>query len=145
MYLLNSDKKLVEIGEIGEVYVAGSHICSGYVRNREMERFVNNHIDNTTGVSSKSRFPEFISYFWASFYFTEGYKVMFRTGDYGRIVKGQLYYEGRADSQIKIRGHRVDLSEINAAINRLDEMISTCVVLSYKAGEPEQVSIQFGV
>lgn len=70
---------------------------------------------------------------------------MFRTGDYGRIVKGQLYYEGRADSQIKIRGHRVDLSEINAAINRLDEMISTCVVLSYKAGEPEQVSIQFGV
>lgn len=68
VYLLDSDKKLVEIGEIGEVYVAGSHICSGYVRNREMERFVNNHIDNTTGVSSKSRFPEFISYFWASLF-----------------------------------------------------------------------------
>lgn len=65
---------------------------------------------------------------------------MFRTGDYGRIVNGQLYYEGRADSQVKIRGHRVDISEINAIINRLDDLVSTCVVLSYKAGEPEQVS-----
>lgn len=64
---------------------------------------------------------------------------MFRTGDYGRIAEGQLYYEGRADSQVKIRGHRVDLSEIHAAISRLDELVSICVVLSYRAGEPEQV------
>lgn len=140
MYLLDSEKKLVEIGEIGEVYVAGSHICSGYVRNREMERFVNNHIDNTTGVSSRQLLGlKFLSFL--GLLFCLGYEVMFRTGDYGRIAKGQLYYEGRADSQIKIRGHRVDLSEINAAINRLDDLISTCVVLSYKAGEPEQVSI----
>lgn len=49
VYLLDSAKELVEVGEIGELYVAGSHICSGYVRNREMERFVTNHIDDTPG------------------------------------------------------------------------------------------------
>ncbi len=68
-----------------------------------------------------------------------GYEVMFRTGDFGRILNDQLYYFGRADSQVKIRGHRVDLSEINAAIE-WNKLVSTCVVLSYKAGEPEQVS-----
>jgi len=36
---------VVEIGDIGEVYVAGSHLCSGYVNNREMDRFILNLID----------------------------------------------------------------------------------------------------
>jgi len=49
LYLLDSDKKLVEKGDIGELYVAGSHLCSGYLNNREMDRFVDNHIDNTPG------------------------------------------------------------------------------------------------
>lgn len=65
---------------------------------------------------------------------------MFRTGDYGRIVDGQIYYEGRADSQVKIRGHRVDLNEIITAVNRV-EQVSFGTVLCYKAGEPEQVSL----
>uniref|UniRef100_A0A0P6E9S3 Ss-alanyl conjugating enzyme n=1 Tax=Daphnia magna TaxID=35525 RepID=A0A0P6E9S3_9CRUS len=119
IYLLDASKELVDNGEIGELYVAGSHLCSGYVRNREMERFLKNHVDNTPG-----------------------YDVMFRTGDYGRIINGQLYYFGRADSQVKIRGHRVDLSEINAAIE-WNKLVSTCVVLSYKAGEPEQEIVAF--
>jgi acyl-CoA synthetase (AMP-forming)/AMP-acid ligase II len=73
-----------------------------------------------------------------------GYEVMFRTGDFGRILNDQLYYFGRADSQVKIRGHRVDLSEINAAIE-WNKLVSTCVVLSYKAGEPEQVSTTYAM
>ena len=64
---------------------------------------------------------------------------MFRTGDFGRIVNGQLYYEGRSDSQVKVRGHRIDLNEVNLVVSRLDG-ISACIVLCYKAGEPEQVT-----
>ncbi|KAI9561851.1 hypothetical protein GHT06_012813 [Daphnia sinensis] len=119
IYLLNASKELADNGEIGELYVAGRHLCSGYVRNREMERFLKNHVDNTPG-----------------------YDVMFRTGDYGKIINNQLYYFGRADSQVKIRGHRVDLSEINAAIEG-SKLVSTCVVLSYKPGEPEQEIVAF--
>jgi acyl-coenzyme A synthetase/AMP-(fatty) acid ligase len=68
----------------------------------------------------------------------QGYETMYRTGDYGRIVNGLLYYEGRADSQIKVRGHRIDLTEINAVLNQLDQ-VSKGVVLCYKPGEAEQV------
>ena len=68
----------------------------------------------------------------------QGYEIMYRTGDYGRIVNGLLYYEGRADSQIKVRGHRIDLTEINAVLNQLDQ-VSKGVVLCYKPGEAEQV------
>ena len=69
-----------------------------------------------------------------------GYEMMYRTGDYGRIVNGQLYYEGRADSQIKVRGHRIDLTEINAIVHQL-EQVTKGVVLCYKPGQPEQVCI----
>lgn len=63
---------------------------------------------------------------------------MYRTGDFGRIVNGQLHYEGRADSQIKVRGHRIDLTEINVIVNQL-EQVTKGVVLCYKPGQPEQV------
>ena len=65
---------------------------------------------------------------------------MYKTGDYGRIVQDMLYYEGRADSQIKVRGHRIDLTEINNALNQLDQ-VSKGIALCYKPGEPEQVAI----
>lgn len=123
------------MGDIGEIYVAGRHLCAGYVNNREMERFVPNHIDDAPGTAC----PLSVVYGVLSFYLHAiGYQIMFRTGDYGRIVNDQLYFEGRADSQIKIRGHRVDLNEVSHAINELDE-VSFGGVLCYKAGEPEQV------
>lgn len=49
LYLLGLHNEVVEEGDIGEIYVAGSHLCSGYVNNREMDRFVPNHIDPQPG------------------------------------------------------------------------------------------------
>lgn len=69
---------------------------------------------------------------------------MYRTGDYGRIINSSLFYEGRSDSQIKIRGHRVDLMEVNKIINQFQE-VSDSVVLCHKAGEPDQVIILLNV
>lgn len=70
-----------------------------------------------------------------------GMERMYRTGDYGKIVNGVLLYEGRTDSQIKVRGHRVDLTEVETAIHKLpaDLKIDKSVVLCYKPGEIEQV------
>jgi acyl-coenzyme A synthetase/AMP-(fatty) acid ligase len=65
---------------------------------------------------------------------------MYQTGDYGRIVNGVLLYEGRTDSQIKVRGHRVDLTEVETAMQKLsDSSIDKLAVLCYKPGETEQV------
>lgn len=50
-----------------------------------------------------------------------------------------LYFEGRADSQVKVRGHRIDLEEINAIFNQC-EHVTKAAVICYKPGEPEQVS-----
>lgn len=68
--------------------------------------------------------------------------TMYKTGDYGKIVNGVLLYEGRTDSQIKVRGHRVDLTEVEAAIQKLPNSgIDKLTVLCYNPGETEQVTI----
>lgn len=67
------------------------------------------------------------------------YPKIFRTGDYAKIVKGLVIYEGRVDSQIKIRGHRVDLTEVEKIIARIPG-IDKVVVLCYKPGELSQVN-----
>lgn len=69
------------------------------------------------------------------------YSRVFRTGDYAKIVKGTLVYEGRVDSQVKVRGHRVDLSEVEKIVSRTPE-IDKAVVLCYKPGDLSQVSEQ---
>ena len=44
---------------------------------------------------------------------------MYRTGDLVREVDGLLHFVGRKDNQIKHMGYRIELEEIEAAINRL--------------------------
>lgn len=72
------------------------------------------------------------------FYFAPDYKVLYRTGDFARVVGDKLFYEGRTDSQVKVRGHRVDLSEIEAALQKLEE-VDKVYILVYKPGEFNQV------
>lgn len=95
VYLLDENLKPVPLGEIGEMFVAGLNIAAGYIGMLEenRERFINN---------------EFCS--------MEGYNLLFRTGDYARIVDGRIVFEGRKDEQVKVRGHRVDLAEIENCV-----------------------------
>lgn len=74
---------------------------------------------------------------------TLGFNRLFRTGDYVRIStkngKRVLFYEGRSDSQVKVRGQRVDLMEIESVLNSQTDLIGRAVVLCYKAGQENQV------
>jgi len=72
----------------------------------------------------------------------ECYEVLYKTGDYATIFNGKLYYEGRLDSQIKVRGHRVDLAEIEKAVCAI-ESVQAAIVLCYKPGEAQQKVICF--
>jgi len=67
------------------------------------------------------------------------YSRIFRTGDYAKIIKGSIIYEGRVDSQIKIRGHRVDLAEVEKMVSKVPK-INKVIVLCYKPGELSQVN-----
>ncbi|XP_066904906.1 beta-alanyl-bioamine nonribosomal peptide synthetase ebony [Halyomorpha halys] len=119
LYLLDAQMRLVNSGEIGELYVSGKHVAAGYVNGRDSFRF----IESTLTVD-----PE--------------YKTLFKTGDYASIYKGTLLFEGRTDSQVKVRGNRVDLSEIETALNKLQE-VQKGVVLCYNPGQTDQELVAF--
>jgi len=53
---------------------------------------------------------------------------MYRTGDLVRDVEGCLYFVGRKDNQIKHMGYRIELEEIESAINRLDYVVQSAAV-----------------
>lgn len=77
LYLLDIDFRPVKAGDVGELFVSGSNLAAAYVAGRDAEKFVENplHIEPT-------------------------YSRLFRTGDFARIEKGVLVYEGRTDSQV---------------------------------------------
>eukprot|EP01035_Chromulina_nebulosa_P007450 gene7450-10059_t len=55
--------------------------------------------------------------------------LLYRTGDLGAwLPNGELAFRGRADGQVKIRGHRIEPAEIAAALNRLPEVATSAVV-----------------
>lgn len=104
---------------MGELYVAGLNLAAGYVNGRDPNKFIDN--------------PLAIDF---------NYTKLYATGDYASYVKNTLFYEGRTDSQIKIRGHRVDLSEVENAVNSING-VDKAVVLCYRPGEIDQALLAF--
>ena len=97
-YILDKELRRVPIGAVGELYLSGNQIADGYLnRDEETKKaFLSNPFD-------------------------EGYDTMYRTGDIVRVLPdGSLAIENRRDSQIKIRGNRVELSEIESVIREKD-------------------------
>ncbi|MGH6771548.1 MAG: amino acid adenylation domain-containing protein [Xanthobacteraceae bacterium] len=94
-YVVDEHLKAVPVGVPGELLIAGSGLARGY-RNKPDQteaRFIRNPFD------------------------TSGETRCFRTGDFVRVSQeGALEYIGRRDQQIKIRGFRVELAEIEAAL-----------------------------
>ncbi|MFE0646737.1 amino acid adenylation domain-containing protein [Streptomyces sp. NPDC058877] len=111
------DEKLAPVGpgEAGELYLAGPRVGRGYRRRPGLtaERFV----ADLAGAAA-----------------TPGGR-MYRTGDRCRLrPDGSLVYLGRADGQIKLRGHRIELPEIEAALTRVPGVAEAAVILGEDAG-----------
>jgi amino acid adenylation domain-containing protein/non-ribosomal peptide synthase protein (TIGR01720 family) len=93
VHVLDARGELVPVGVAGELYVGGDQVGRGYLGRPDLtaERFVPDPFD------AGSR--------------------LYRTGDLvRRLPSGELEYVGRLDQQVKIRGHRVELGEIEAVI-----------------------------
>jgi len=98
LYVLDEALRPVPPREIGEIYIGGAGLSPGYWRDEEKTgaAFVPNPLVNDPSAH------------------------IYRTGDRGSIGEGGLlYFHGRADSQIKSRGYRIDLGEIEAALNAI--------------------------
>lgn len=89
IYVLDENLQPVVKGRTGEIYITGLGLARGYVNNERLtnEKFVTNPFD----VQLK----------------------MYKTGDLARwLPDGNLEYIGRGDRQVKLRGYRIELDEI---------------------------------
>jgi amino acid adenylation domain-containing protein len=108
VHVLTADQQPAEPGEIGELYVGGPGVARGYLGRQELtaERFVVSPV-------------------------ADGPQRLYRTGDLGRRgADGVLEFVGRADSQVKVRGYRVELGEVERALRRHPDVPESVVLAS---------------
>lgn len=106
VFLLDGEQKPVAEGDIGELYIGGDGVARGYWNRPDLtaERFV------TIPSLGGSR--------------------LYRTGDLARFLPdGAIDFLGRADYQIKLRGHRIEPGEIEAELEKCAGIHRAVVVL----------------
>uniref|UniRef100_UPI0032176008 non-ribosomal peptide synthetase n=1 Tax=uncultured Roseibium sp. TaxID=1936171 RepID=UPI0032176008 len=106
VFVLDRDGNHVPRGIPGEIFIGGASVARGYWNRPDLtaERFVPD--------------PELPG------------GRLYRTGDRGRVDDGGiLVFEGRVDRQIKLRGHRVEPAEIEAALERHEAVAQAVVQL----------------
>ncbi|MFF4925295.1 amino acid adenylation domain-containing protein [Kitasatospora sp. NPDC001261] len=115
-HVLDEHLRAAPVGEPGELYLAGPSVTTGYVGRPALtaQRFV----ADPTGTGRR----------------------MYRTGDRVRLrPDGAIDYLGRVDRQIKIRGYRVELGEIEAALAAHPGVRTAAVVLHGTATAGDQL------
>lgn len=115
VYIVDEELNVLGNGQTGEICIAGEGLAKGYYGqdNLTAERFV--YLPQEPSVR------------------------IYKTGDLGRYLPdGELEYLGRMDNQIKVRGHRVELEEIEANINNFPG-ISQSVVRTIDMNETDKI------
>jgi len=101
-----ADRLPVTAGELGEIYIGGPSLASGYIGDPELtaRRFV-----------PDPRSPE---------------RHLYATGDRGRILPdGNLEFRGRLDNQLKVRGHRLEPASVERLLTADPEVAQAVVLL----------------
>ena len=110
VYVLDDQLRLVPVGKEGELYIGGVQVGMGYVSRPDLtqERFLPDP-------------------------FHPGGR-MYKTGDVARWLEdGVIEYLGRADHQVKIRGNRIELGDIESALIS-HAQVARCVVVARDFG-----------
>jgi amino acid adenylation domain-containing protein len=108
LYILDDQEKPCPVGVIGEVYIGGRGVARGYLNNPDLtsKKFIRNPFGDV-----------------------DSEMTLYKSGDLAKwMVNGELQFYGRNDSQVKIRGHRIEINEIESAFRKLDN-IKDCRVI----------------
>ncbi|MBE0377181.1 non-ribosomal peptide synthetase [Pseudoalteromonas prydzensis] len=106
VYVVNESEQLQPIGVVGELLVGGHGLATGYLNAEELtkERFIVRD-------------------------FGLGSEAVYRTGDLVyRKQDGNIEYVGRGDQQVKVRGFRIELAEIETRLASMDIVKDSAVV-----------------
>ncbi len=117
-YVLDPQLKLVPLGWTGELYLGGIGLARGYLRQPDLtaDRFVPNP-------------------------YGEAGTRLYRTGDRVRWTDGgELDFAGRVDDQVKVRGFRVELGEIEATIVQHPSVSEAAVVARNETGDTRLIA-----
>jgi amino acid adenylation domain-containing protein len=107
IYILDADRNPVPPGVPGELFAGGDGLAIGYLNAPDLtaEKFINHTFAN--GLSER----------------------LYRTGDLARYrPDGTVEFLGRADTQVKVRGYRIELSEIEHALEA-SQLVRDAVVM----------------
>ncbi len=110
-HVLGAGMEILPAGIDGELWIGGSGLARGYLGRPELtaERFRPDPFAGETGIAGDR---------------------LYRTGDLvRRLPDGDLVFRGRVDSQVKIRGIRIELGEVEAALRRLSGVRDAAVVV----------------
>jgi amino acid adenylation domain-containing protein len=113
VYILDENLNRVPIGVIGELYIGGASVAKGYLNQPKLtrERFISNP-------------------------FIEG-DTLYKTGDLVRsLPNGNIEFLGRIDTQVKLRGFRIELAEIEAVLIQHPDIQQVVVIA--REDEPEK-------
>ncbi len=100
LYVCDTFGRLLPIGAVGELCIAGAQVGRGYLGLPEKTASV--FVENPFTKNAK-------------------YKRMYKTGDIVRLLpQGEIEFIGRRDGQVKVRGFRIELTEVEEVIRRFD-------------------------
>ncbi len=106
IYIVDQHLQPVPIGMTGELLIGGPQVARGYLNQPELSqaRFIDNPFDLSAG-------------------------KVYRTGDMGRWrIDGSIEYLGRNDFQVKLRGFRIELAEIEGQLARVEGVQDVAVI-----------------
>ncbi len=110
-YILDETGNPVPRGGMGELYIGGPGVATGYVGRAELtaEKFVANRFAAPGAIDP----------------------LLYRTGDAVSVdAQDRIAFHGRVDGQVKIRGYRIELGEIEALISRYPGVEQVAVAVS---------------
>lgn len=116
--ILSDDMQVVPVNVPGEIYLGGPGLARGYLNQYELtrEKFIRNPISELSS------------------------EYLYRTGDIGVYrTDGQIAFLGRVDDQIKLRGYRIELPEIEQALRSLSYVIDAVVLVQ----KPEDLLVAY--
>src|SRR6266516_4312947 len=113
IFIVNGKRELLPANQRGGIIIAGPNVSPGYLARPDLT---------------------------SDAFFQYRGQPAYRTGDFGRIRNGLLFFEGRMDEQIKLSGYRIELGDVEANLRALATVRDALVIPVIKDGTAQSLA-----